>query len=206
MEGSFNSNKVDQTAQHFFVGNMRVVSRRLCDVALQTATSSTRPIVQRNNGSIHSLLNECQASGEWQRALNILDDGMASGVLNERSAIVSHGMVANCLEKAGRWRETIDLLEQMRHNGLEPSAFEYNAVLRAITNAGAKQNSFGSSEESLTAEASVGMMQQIWAKMPFKERSVFSYGMMITARGKSGQWQMAVDLFDEVVSLQGRNG
>lgn len=181
---------------------MKRVARRL---AARPAVAVENDGGTRHLPSIHDALKECQGKREWKQAIKLLDERMAVGRMSERSAIVAHGIVASTLEKAGRWREVLDLLDKMEQRGLTPSHFEYHAALRVLV-ACTSSSSSSQNPAKVAPEEAMQLMQKIYSKIPCAERNAFTYSIMITARGKLHQWELATDLWDELVSLQARNG
>jgi pentatricopeptide repeat protein len=97
--------------------------------------------LQPDTPTLSSVISACEAAGEWQRALFILQSAMnhdASAALN---VYCFNAAIAAC-EKGGAWVEALEIYEKMKEQGgseLRPNLVTISSLILALDNAGQKE-------------------------------------------------------------------
>ena len=97
-----------------------------------------RPDVQ----SLSSCISACEAAGEWQRALGVLQTMIDedSGDETSMNLFCFNAAISSC-EKGGAWVEALEIYERMISYGglLKPNFVTLSSLVLALANAGQKE-------------------------------------------------------------------
>jgi pentatricopeptide repeat domain-containing protein 1 len=94
-----------------------------------------------------SVISACEAAGEWQQALSLLQSIMdensnSSGEEDCVLNLYSYNAAISACEKGGAWVEALDIYERMKEFGgkhLQPNIVTLNSLILALDNAGQKE-------------------------------------------------------------------
>ena len=95
----------------------------------------------------------------------------------------SYSSAISACEKAGQWRDALDLLEQMKAEGLGQTAIAYNAAISAC-------------EKGLVPNKAVQVFDQM--KEEGITPTVVTYSALISAAEKGAQWKLALSVLEEM--------
>ena len=118
----------------------RVVEWWECSLALyrRMTEEGLTPDVQTHS----SIISSCQAAGEWQRALWVLQTIMdrsegtpSPSILN----IYCWNAALSACEKGGAWVEALDLYERMLESPFKPNVVTINSMIQALDKADQKE-------------------------------------------------------------------
>ena len=76
--------------------------------------------------SYNAATSACAASGQWQRALELLE-GMPQRALTPD--VISYNAATSACEKGGQWQRALEVLDGMPQRALKPAAIGYNATM-----------------------------------------------------------------------------
>jgi pentatricopeptide repeat domain-containing protein 1 len=101
--------------------------RRALALVQQFRTMGVKPNVVVYNQLISTLGGHPH---EWRRALAAWEDMKNEGIVPD---VVTYGALISTLEKAGKWREALDLYEELLEESpsIEPNMYIYSSVLNA---------------------------------------------------------------------------
>ena len=104
--------------------------------------------LQPNTLTLSSSISACEAAGEWQVALGILQSAMGEEVRKAEDTS-SHGLNLYCFnaaiaacEKGGAWVEALEIYERMKGEGgqeLQPNIVTLSSLVLALDNAGQEE-------------------------------------------------------------------
>lgn len=85
-----------------------------------------------------SVISACEAAGEWQRALGLLQE-----IPEEEKNLYCFNAAISACEKGGAWVEALELYERMKERGgaLKPNFITVGSVVVALEQAGQKEMS-----------------------------------------------------------------
>jgi len=90
-----------------------------------------------------SAISACEAAGQWQRALGVLQSMMKTKTLGEASPpnLYCFNAAISACEKGGAWLEALELYERMLEDGgdVKPNFISLNSLLVALDKAGQKE-------------------------------------------------------------------
>lgn len=95
-----------------------------------------------------AVISACEAAGEWQRALSVLDSMLKENTLTDETGDENIRMNLHCFnaalsacEKGGAWIESLDLYYRMIEQGgpVRPNVISLNCVLIALEKSGQKE-------------------------------------------------------------------
>lgn len=146
-------------------------------------------------------ITACGNAGEWERSLDLLttmrSKGLSPNLYTYNGAITAISKSAksaardepmkerHSMDENGRWRRVMDLMKQMRADGLEPDGFSYSSAISCC-------GSEGRWEEAL--QLIDRMMQGGPATRPNK----IAYTAAISSCGRNGQVDHALRLFAQM--------
>lgn len=147
-----------------------------CSLALyrRMTEDGLKPDVQTHS----SIISSCEAAGEWQRALGVLQqiiDLSQDQSDNEPPSLNLYcwNAALSACEKGGAWVEALDLYERMLESPFRPNVVTINSLMEALDKAGQKELAQSIYDEGLE----LGILQ------PWKK-----------TRDKDGKSIMALDL------------
>ena len=118
----------------------------------------------------------CKASGDWGRAINILDS------LGAKQDILCLSAAISVCGHAKHWAKAVELFESMESRGIEPSPPSFNALITAFGHVGKWENAL----DVLKSMGAQGV-----------QPNSISYAAAIHACGLQGKWEEAINLLDE---------
>eukprot|EP00563_Minutocellus_polymorphus_P002694 CAMPEP_0181027756 /NCGR_PEP_ID=MMETSP1070-20121207/4324_1 /TAXON_ID=265543 /ORGANISM="Minutocellus polymorphus, Strain NH13" /LENGTH=1000 /DNA_ID=CAMNT_0023104999 /DNA_START=50 /DNA_END=3052 /DNA_ORIENTATION=- len=143
-------------------------------------------------------ITACGNGGQWQRAMELLNQmrmkGMSINVITYSSTISALAKAArrNMKETGGGEgsseelsSKALDLLEQMKKEGVEPDTYSYSGAISACASAG-------------RWEEALDLMAQMKKGGPKTRPNRITYTGAISACGRAGEWEHALRLFDEM--------
>ena len=85
--------------------------------------------VALNTFTFNAAISACAKGGEWQKALDLVDElkqqrGLEPDVITYTAAI-------SACAKGGQWLTALELLDELKHRGLEPNIITYSAAISA---------------------------------------------------------------------------
>ena len=91
-----------------------------------------------------SAISACEAAGEWQRALGILqsllDDGDDNDLPELSLNLYCFNAAISACEKGGAWVEALDIYERiLEHESLQPNFVTLNSLIVALDKSGQKE-------------------------------------------------------------------
>jgi pentatricopeptide repeat domain-containing protein 1 len=99
-----------------------------------------------------SVISACEAAGEWQRALGILQSMMNEPNSKERLNLYCFNAAIAACEKGNAWVEAVDIFERMKGEGgriLQPTVVTYGSLILALDTAGQKELAVSMYEEAV---------------------------------------------------------
>jgi pentatricopeptide repeat protein len=99
--------------------------------------------IQPDTSTLSSTISACEAAGQWQYALIILQSAMDDHTMNKNALNLYcfNAAIAAC-EKGGAWVEALDIYESMKTYGgdeLRPNIITISSLIIALDNAGQKE-------------------------------------------------------------------
>jgi hypothetical protein len=91
--------------------------------------------------TLSSTISACEAAGQWQRALGILQCAMNDDVDDALNLYCFNAAIAAC-EKGSAWVEALEIYEKMKDQGgleLRPNLVTVSSLVLALDNAGQKE-------------------------------------------------------------------
>lgn len=154
--------------------------------------------VQPSEVTYSVAITACGNGGQWQRALELLNQMRMKGMpIN----VITYSSTISALAKAARRNlkgtvggegsadelstKALDLLEQMKKEGVEPDAYSYSGAISACASAGRWQEA-------------LDLMSQMKKGGPKTRPNRITYTAAISACGRAGEWEHALRLFDEM--------
>ncbi|CAJ1379999.1 unnamed protein product, partial [Effrenium voratum] len=128
-----------------------------------------------------SLVSTCEKSCQWQRALNLMADAAARGLVN----IITCNAALSACAKGRNWQKAMEVLDLVQQLRLEPDILTYSAGISAC-------EGFGLWMEAL-ALLGQALANQIQADL-------IAYNSLLSACAKAGRWQRGFALFDAMES------
>jgi len=168
--------------------------------------------VQPNEVTFSIAINACGNGGQWKKAMDLLnlmkDKGMKINLITYNSAITALAKAARRntkqsvknhatkkissgngdlleIDEEQLWTRAVDLLEQIKEDGLEPDGFSFSATISCC-------GSGGRWEEALK------LIKTMHSGSPKTRPNKISYTAAISACGRSGEYQHALELFNEM--------
>ncbi|CAM9429297.1 unnamed protein product, partial [Chrysoparadoxa australica] len=86
--------------------------------------------VQPNDRTYCAVISTCGEEKDWQRALQLHAEAVASGATNTYTYSVAMSVCA----QSRRWEEALQLLKDMQQRGIQPDAYSYAACIWALCN------------------------------------------------------------------------
>ena len=143
-------------------------------------------------------ITACGNGGQWERAMELLNQmrmkGMSINVITYSSTISALAKAArrNMKETASAGgsaeelsSKALDLLEQMKKEGVEPDTYSYSGAINACASAG-------------RWEDALDLMAQMKKGGPKTRPNRITYTGAISACSRAGEWEHALRLFDEM--------
>ena len=115
-------------------------------------------------------------SGDWRRAMSLLDEMLSAGVTPD---VITFSAAISACDKGGRWELALALLKQMRAANVPPNVYSYNAAISALASARQWERAL----ELLNEMRAAGVSP-----------NVITFNTAITACAKGGQWERALEL------------
>ena len=97
--------------------------------------------LQPDTPTLSSTISACEAAGQWQRALHILQSSMNDNVSVALNVYCFNAAISAC-EKGGAWVEALEIYEKMKEQGgteLRPNLVTVSSLILALDNAGQKE-------------------------------------------------------------------
>ena len=97
--------------------------------------------LQPDTPTLSSTISACEAAGQWQRALHILQSAMNDNVSVALNVYCFNAAISAC-EKGGAWVEALEIYEKMKEQGgteLRPNLVTVSSLILALDNAGQKE-------------------------------------------------------------------
>ena len=104
-------------------------------------------------------------------------------VFTPTSMLFRFSSAISACEKAGQWREALQLLDQMKAEGLGQTAIAYNAAISAC-------------EKGLVPNKALQVFDQM--KREGVTPTVVTYSALISAAEKGQQWKLAIQVLEEM--------
>ena len=143
-------------------------------------------------------ITACGNGGQWERAMELLNQMRMKGMSIN---VITYSSTISALAKAARrnMKETasargsaeelsskaLDLLEQMKKDGVEPDTYSYSGAINACASAGRWENA-------------LDLMAQMKKGGPKTRPNRITYTGAISACSRAGEWEHALRLFDEM--------
>lgn len=89
-----------------------------------------------------SVISACEAAGEWQRALHLLQQMMDDQDESEALNLYCFNAAISACEKGGAWVEALEVYERMKGSGrkeLRPTIITLSSLVQAVDKAGQKE-------------------------------------------------------------------
>lgn len=131
--------------------------------------------------SFNDLIAQAKATGNYTEALAFSDRWLAT------QKTLTPGGLTSCIVIYGlakQPRKALELLETLRRRGVQPNIMHYNAVMSSCSRGG------------LYDEA----LQVFLAIDPSLAKDEFTHGVVLSVFEKQGDWQAALNLFNELRS------
>ena len=97
--------------------------------------------LQPDTPTLSSTISACEAAGQWQRALHILQSAMNDNASVALNVYCFNAAISAC-EKGGAWVEALEIYEKMKEQGgteLRPNLVTVSSLILALDNAGQKE-------------------------------------------------------------------
>ena len=97
--------------------------------------------LQPDTPTLSSTISACEAAGQWQRALHILQSAMNENATVALNVYCFNAAISAC-EKGGAWVEALEIYEKMKDQGgteLRPNLVTVSSLILALDNAGQKE-------------------------------------------------------------------
>lgn len=96
--------------------------------------------LQPDTPTLSSTISACEAAGQWQRALYILQSAMNDDAAVALNVYCFNAAISAC-EKGGAWVEALEIYEKMKEEGTElrPNLVTVSSLILALDNAGQKE-------------------------------------------------------------------
>ena len=154
--------------------------------------------VQPSEVTYSVAITACGNGGQWQRAMELLNQMRMKGMpIN----VITYSSTISALAKAARRNlkgtvggegiadelstKALDLLEQMKKEGVEPDAYSYSGAISACASAGRWKEA-------------LDLMSQMKKGGPKTRPNRITYTAAVSACGRAGEWEHALRLFDEM--------
>ena len=154
--------------------------------------------VQPSEVTYSVAITACGNGGQWERAMELLNQmRMKRMPIN----VITYSSTISALAKAARRNlkgtvggqgtadelstKALDLLGQMKKEGVEPDAYSYSGAISACASAG-------------RWEEALDLMAQMKKGGPKTRPNRITYTAAISACGRAGEWEHALRLFDEM--------
>jgi pentatricopeptide repeat protein len=113
---------------------------------------------------------------------------------------VAFSLCISACGNAGRWQTALDLLQQMRDEGLRINLITYNSAITALSKSAGRRNPYGPSKPlwPLVQE----LLRQV--RQDGLVPDGFSYSAAISCCGAEGRWEEALGLIEEMKSSGAR--
>jgi len=154
--------------------------------------------VQPSEVTYSVAITACGNGGQWQRAMELLNQMRTKGMSIN---VITYSSTISALAKAARrtLKETIggegsaeelstkalDLLEQMKEDGVAPDAYSYSGAISACASAGRWKEA-------------LDLLARMKKGGPKTRPNRITYTATISACGRAGEWKQALLLFDEM--------
>ena len=97
--------------------------------------------LQPDTPTLSSTISACEAAGQWQRALYLLQSAMNDDATVALNVYCFNAAISAC-EKGGAWVEALEIYEKMKQQGgteLRPNLVTVSSLILALDNAGQKE-------------------------------------------------------------------
>eukprot|EP00434_Breviolum_minutum_P001247 symbB.v1.2.001093.t1/scaffold33.1/size517934/45 len=138
---------------------------------------ANRPDIVTFNSTMPSMADECR----WMEAIALLQDVKMKQI---RQTTITFNTTVNTGERAGHWQEVLLLFQSAVAKALQSDAFSASSLLNAYT-------------KTVQWQEALQVSQEFHDKSP----DLVIFNGLISACGKSSQWQLALELLFEVLLM-----
>lgn len=151
-----------------------------------------------SQASYTSAIEACGQGGQWALAVALVREMSTEAAASVSPTAAAYTAAIVACGEAGEWQLAIDLLDELRAND-SPSA---PATRQRVESKAASSKASEASEVSEVSEASGGQAVQSEAEVAKGRRriqpDVAVYNAAISACGKNGQWERALELLADL--------
>jgi len=158
------------------------------DEALDLLATAEKAASSHSTETYNAAISACERAGRWQEALQLLERMRLRGLANT----VSLNAAISACEKAGQWRQAMELLESASVR----DAASYTSAITALAAEGR-----ASTEARELGDRAMELLRRAEAAGIRQDTETFNAAL--SALEKAGQWQAALELFEEMKGVKG---